>query len=159
MAIINEAVLTVRVELYNALGSTAVNTLAATSHDDAPTTEAGIKRLAAEVCEVKMMRAQLLRVMPTLFAEASAVDQQAWNEEGFNRDMRPSELEEELVRLHEEIADLLYQLKGNAPEVSQINVTAIGPLRDPMPRPGESIIPGAPRLYDDDPPQGIVATA
>ena len=152
LAMIEEAVRTARIRFYDSLDAARVAVIVAINLEDAPTTDNGILRQKAAVCEAKIVRLELLRTLPHMAVEALPADEQAWNQEGFLRDSRPSEIEREVKRLEEEIGTFLNDLAGEEPAPSALNVTSLGPDRDVMPRPGESIIPGSQRLYDSNQP-------
>jgi len=154
LAMIEEAVRDARISFYDRLAAARVGEIVAIVYTDAPVNAEQVLRMKAAVTEAKLVRLQILRTMPSMTVEASPADQQAWNQEGFLRDTRPDEIAREIKRLTLETDQYLQDLEGEAPTPSALNVSTIGPTRDPMPLPGESINPTKPRLYDGDPPQG-----
>ncbi|MCZ2418672.1 MAG: hypothetical protein LC123_02355 [Burkholderiales bacterium] len=140
LAIIDQAVMDVRLGFYRKLGASRVTELLDTASTDAPTTDAEVMRMLANSTETKWVRQLLLRRLPTMFADAAGGRQQAWNEEGAFEATPERRLKDEIDRLEAEVEDALETLKGNTDlnDRSSVQVSTIGPSETPD-LPGASI--------------------
>lgn len=107
--IVNTALLSARIRFYRELGESRVNAILTTAYTDLPTTDAQILRAMAAATEVLMVRASLMRTLPTTFMDASGDIDHRWNEEAPIRESSV-DLSDELERLEQDIADALSQL-------------------------------------------------
>ena len=71
-SIVDQAIGRARLDFYRRLGGDLVATLVALTPNATPTTEDEIKRFQAEDLEVMLVRADLLRNLPSLWADSSA---------------------------------------------------------------------------------------
>lgn len=124
-AVVDEAVQTVRVGIYRALGAAVVSTLLATTSTLSPITDAELERCTAERVEVAWTRMLLLRSMPVLFKESSSNIQQAWNEEGLARDASARMIADEIERLQADIDTWLGTLTDDSVPFG-VRATVIG---------------------------------
>lgn len=130
-ALIDEAIQKVRISFYDALGATKVVELLATPFVENAVTAESILRAKANSVEVAWVKSHLLRDLPTLFIDGSAIVQQTWNQEGFTRNISQNAVKEELRRLEEYINDAIADLKGGTPDLSTISVSVIEPDETP----------------------------
>lgn len=138
-SIIDDATLNARVLFNRMLGVTRVAALVAFSSVDNPATENEVMRATANLCEVRMVQRELARTLRMFFADGSGVAEQAWNQEGFLRDMAGVGADAFLARLDQQIAnDLDYLAGATAGDEVTIQATAFEP-DDAPPRPGDSI--------------------
>lgn len=140
LALVDLALSQVRISLFDALGADRITELLAIEPAVNPLTADEITRAKADLVEVLWVRLHLLRKLPTLFMDAAGSARQNWNEEGLTRNMGQSDLENEIRRLEEEIANLLSTLRGAEPAAGVLQITTIGPAVTP-PAPGDSIRP------------------
>lgn len=136
--VIDEAIQTVRIGFYDALGAALVTTLLATPFVENAVTAEGILRSKANTTEVAWVKVYLLRNLPTLFMDASAGAQQVWNQEGLTRVILPNQTKAEITRLEEYINKAIVDLRGGTPDTSLASVSVIEP-DDEQPAPGASI--------------------
>lgn len=134
---IDDAVESVRVGFINHLGEVRVGQLVATAYTENALTAAAILRTKANILEITWVRLKLLRRLPTLFMDASGVQQQAWNEEqGFARDNSTGK---EIDRLEDEVLQGLEELAGTSDDGGSMTVETFGPKEAWIP--GQSIAP------------------
>ena len=112
VTMIDSAIQFVRTEFYRHLGQERVESLIAMPYNATPKTPAENIRLLAVQTEVKWVRAQLLRNMPTLFMDSTSKIQ-AWNEEPAFRETSFLQTERELKRLQTEIDEAMAILKAS----------------------------------------------
>lgn len=98
---------TARVNLYQRLGATLVTDVLAIADVDNPTTLDQIRRKAASLVEVEIVRCELVDVMPVMLGDASGDAQQVYNDEGVWRQITPEERIELLSRCRVRIEELL----------------------------------------------------
>jgi hypothetical protein len=120
--------LNARLRFIRRLGLTRVNTLVAYNYEEDPATEQDVLRALANSTEIKMVRLNLMRVLPTAFMDGSATLQQ-WNQEAPFRSASQSDLSVEMQRLDAEIEEALDLLAGDDEVGSEetIQGTNIGP--------------------------------
>lgn len=148
LAVIDQAVRDVRIEIYRRLSATRVTAILLTADTDAPTTDAQIVRCLATSVEIKWVRLLLLRRLPTVFIDSSGMKQQAWNDEaGFRA--ATTNLQKEIERLEAEIDADLEALSGDVDidDKSAFNVSCLGPDTTPD-LPGATVWPSL-RLSED----------
>lgn len=134
LTVIDSAIQFVRTEFYRHLGQSKIESLLVMPYNATPKTSAENIRLLAVQTEVKWVRSQLLRNMPTLFMDSTARIQ-AWNEEAAFRETSFLQTERELKRLQTEIDEALEVLKTSA-------LTASGQISMSTVSPDDSIAPG-----------------
>ena len=99
---IDQAVLHARTRFFRELGETRINALKAIAFTKDPSTQDQYFRTMAVDTEIKIVRAQLMRVMPMSFMDGMA-PQQVWNEEAAFRESGYLQMKDELRRHEEEI--------------------------------------------------------
>lgn len=102
-SMIEEALRTVRVGFYRRISNERISEIASAAVTENPTNDAEIIRQLAEVTELKWIRLELLRTMPTLFADSTPLTQEAWNTEALLRGSSVSERDMEIRRLEADI--------------------------------------------------------
>lgn len=90
--LIEELVLSTRLDFFRALGQTKLGVLTSTTLNEAPSTDAGYKRLLAERLEVVRVRWYGLRDLPVHFL-GSEQTRNAWNQEGIHMPGRRADVE------------------------------------------------------------------
>jgi hypothetical protein len=138
VAIFDEAVIRARNRLYKAMGADRVSTILLTAYTDTPTTDAAVLRTLAAVVETKIVYCKLLRLLPNDWMDASGDTKVRWNEEAAFREKRPFDVEAELERCEQEIADDLQTLCED--DLDQCNILVYDGTPDcPAPRVGLSL--------------------
>lgn len=127
--LIEEAVRTVRAGFYREIAADRISTIKTITEDENPTTENGILRLLASTTELKWVRYELMRTVPTLFFDSAPAAQTAWNEEGMLRGTSNSEREAEMKRLWADIQAAIPLLEGETEitEESTIKIFVLEP--------------------------------
>lgn len=126
MTAVDNAIKSARVRFYKALGAARATAISGYAHADAPTSENDIVRANAEGLELKMIRMELLRTMPTAMLDSGA-GRDRWNTEGILNDPGIAN-DAEINRLESEIATGLADLEGDDEEDdSGLGVATIGP--------------------------------
>ena len=128
VAMINQAVLDARLGFIRRLGLSRCDTIAAVTFDDSPDTELEVLKALAVSTEIKWVRLNLMRVLPTAFMDGSAPTQ-TWNQEAPFRSASRSDLSTEMQKLESEIGEALDLLEGEdaIADEKTINGTSIGP--------------------------------
>lgn len=134
---IDEAIRNARVNFYTALGADLVATTKAKPFSTQPSTADEISRALASSVEVKMVRAELLRVMPVMFMDG-ANTVQAWNQEPAFREGSYLQTKSELTRLENEIREGLTMLLSG--EIGESQIATLYP--DSFFNPGDSLFSG-----------------
>lgn len=106
-SLLDRAASSARVYLYQRLGLTIVGEMVALSDVDNPTTAAQVRRKAATLVEVEIVRCELIEIMPVMLGDASGDAQQAYNVEGVWRQITPEERIELLARCKARIEELI----------------------------------------------------
>lgn len=134
---IDEAIRNARVNFYTALGADLVAATKAKPFSTQPSTADEISRALASSVEVKMVRAELLRVMPVMFMDG-ANTVQAWNQEPAFREGSYLQTKSELTRLENEIREGLTMLLSG--EIGESQIATLYP--DSFFNPGDSLFSG-----------------
>lgn len=134
---IDEAIRNARVNFYTALGAAIVNATKAMPFSTQPSTTEEISRALASTVEVKMVRAELLRVMPVMFMDG-ANTVQSWNQEAAFREGSYLQTKAELTRLENEIREGLTMLLSG--EIGASQIATLYP--DDFFNPGDSLFSG-----------------
>lgn len=137
VALIEEAVLQVRQEIYRRLGASKITTLLATAYTDTPATDDEYKRLVAANLEVKWVRLRLLDSMAVVFKDATGNMLEQWNEEAAFREGRLSQAEKRKA-FQEILDDVRFLKSGTAGSEQRGNANLIEP-DDAPPQPGDSV--------------------
>ena len=133
-ALIDTAVEAAKVGFFRILGPEKVAALKAIPYTTNPTTSQDVLRVLAANTEVKWVRSQLLRTMPTLFMDGSSV-MQTWNDEAAFRQGSVLQTRDELKRLQVEIDSALETLKTSV-------LSATGGAELSLVQPDNTIAPG-----------------
>lgn len=134
---IDEAIRNARVNFFTALGADLVNATKAKPFSTQPSTADEIARALASSVEVKMVRAELLRVMPVMFMDG-ANTVQSWNQEAAFREGSYLQTKSELTRLENEIREGLTMLLSG--EIGASQIATLYP--DAFFNPGDSLFSG-----------------
>lgn len=134
---IDEAIRNARVNFFTALGASLVNATKAKPFSTQPSTADEIARALASSVEVKMVRAELLRVMPVMFMDG-ANTVQSWNQEAAFREGSYLQTKSELTRLENEIREGLTMLLSG--EIGASQIATLYP--DAFFNPGDSLFSG-----------------
>lgn len=141
-AIVNEAILTVRLSFVRHLGLSRVTALVALPFSEAPTTENEILRAVANVTEVEWVRFELMRTLPVLFQDASGDKGDIWNREAPFRQSGQSDLKRQADALYATILTNLELLSGDNTDGSDGAVQGGAMEADTAPpRPFDSVFP------------------
>ena len=138
LAIIDQAILKVRIGFYSRLPEFRIAALLETESVPNPSNKAEILRCLAEQTEVAWVRHTLMQELPTLFIDGSGSTQHIWNQEGMTREIRPAEKDEMLRRLWNSIVSAIEQLGRDVLDPSTTTASTIGPDKK-QPRPGATI--------------------
>jgi hypothetical protein len=111
-ALIDEAILAVRLGFYRELGIATVALLQATAFNPAPSTDADIRRALANTTEVNWVRLELMPRMPWLWSDSSGEAQKIWNEEAPFREKGAPTFKGLQERLEKDVQDALDILSG-----------------------------------------------
>jgi hypothetical protein len=147
--IINEAILTVRSGFYRELGAARTAVLVALPFNESPTTENEILRAVANITEVKWVRLELMRTLPTMFKDGTAEQNQIFQDEALFRDTTQQQLDADRLLCEQQIAENLDLLRGDESLGTESTIRVATPkvssgMVDPesvRPRPGDSILP------------------
>lgn len=113
VVIVEQALRAARVRFYQVLGPSTVQTIVETDYDDAPTTAAEMKRFVGHLCEIELVRLQLMDRMPMIFMDASGSAREAFNSEGAFRSMDPAILAQARQRIEAQIENWLAVMNGD----------------------------------------------
>lgn len=140
-AMIQQAVMDVRLGFFRRLTQTRCAVLVGYTHTDTPATDTEILRALAESTEVKWVRLFAMRTLPTAFLDGVAMNQ-VWQQEAPFRAALPADLAGERLALENEIAENLTILAGDQGigTESTISTSVIGP-KCAAPPVGQEIYP------------------
>lgn len=137
---IEEAIRAARVFFYRRLSIDRITEIANFVQEMNPVTNDGVIRQLAEITELKAIRYELLRTMPTLFYDSAPTTQQMWNEEGMLRGTKPDEREMEMRRLEADLEQSINLLGGSELMPNETEATtSVFVSKSPNPRPYESV--------------------
>ena len=148
--IINEAVLVARQKFYRELGGSRITVLKATAFTEAPTTDNQILRAVANSTEVLMVRCELMKMLPMMFMDGNADQNQIMQDEGLFRDTTSNQLDQLRMQCEIEIQQNMDLLAGDEEIASENSVRIDSPgVSRPVvdtttaarPHPGDSILP------------------
>jgi hypothetical protein len=108
--LIDRALLKIRTELYSKLGSTKIATLQAEAYTEAPTTDSEMDRARAQLIECEWLQAELLCILPILFAEGGKTGIDIYQDENpfrLTEDESRDKLREKLL---ESVSEMLEDL-------------------------------------------------
>ena len=101
-----------RVRFYTRLGADVVQAIVETDYVEDPTTEDQMKRFVAHLCEVELVRLQLMDRMPVLFMDSSGATRETYNNEGAFRSMDPEALAAARLRIEAQVEEWLGLMAG-----------------------------------------------
>ena len=137
LSMIDAAIQSASVLFYRTLGPARIASLQAIAYPKAPTSDTEFLRVLAAATEIKVVRAELLRTIPTMFMDGS-IAEKSWQEEAGFRYNSNLALRDELKRLEAEIQGALAQLVAmQLTAGGAVSVTVVSP--DTTSTPGESI--------------------
>lgn len=138
--IFEHAVVRARNRFLRRLGLARVQQVQGYPATTQPTTNEGVLRLAADVCEEQVVRLELLDYLGVRYLDGTAAAAQEWNDEGTLRAFLQEELERVRGRLEAEVEAALALLAGEQEieQESAVNVSTLGPDEQP-PLPFESV--------------------
>lgn len=132
---IDTAIQTVSVLFYRTLGPARIAALQAIAYPNSPSSDTEYLRVLAATTEIKAVRAQLMRTIPTMFMDGS-VAEKTWQEEaGFRYNPGHLAMRDELKRLDTEIQEALGQL-------ASMQLAAGGGISLSIVSPASTISPG-----------------
>jgi len=149
--LINEAILVTRQKFYRELGVARVAVLLALPFVETPSTNDQILRAVANSTEVLMVRCELMRMMPMMFMDGNADQNQIMQDEALFRDSTSSQLEQMRLQCELEIQQNMDLLAGDEEIASESTIRIDSPgvsqpvidtTRASRPYPGDSILPG-----------------
>ncbi|CAK9074174.1 Uncharacterized protein (Fragment), partial [Durusdinium trenchii] len=132
-AIIDEATLMVRANIYARLGDTRVTELLAITFDPVFTTNQGALRAIANNLEIKWVWLILLDRLPTIFMDNSGAVQEVYNEEAAFRSVDPERLDDLREQCLIAIEQMLDVLSGDQ-EIGDVGLGRIFTQDDQTPR-------------------------
>lgn len=133
LAIIDKAVEDVRVGFYDeaqGLGASLVTDLLAIAFVENATNPTDLKRTRANNLEVTWVRLLLMRRIPMLFMDGSAVSHEVWNEEPLTRSSQ-TEIQREVDRLENDLAEGLAALLGETDDQGSLDLIVFEPDTTP----------------------------
>jgi hypothetical protein len=133
---IDEAIRASRVKIFQALGQTRVDEILVTPYVQRPATQTDYMRMLASTVETKMVRAELIRVMPMMFMDG-ANTVQAWQQEAAFREGSFLQTRDELRRLEADIAEGLTMLLTGSVVSGDPQISTLFP--DTYRGPGDSL--------------------
>ena len=139
---IREGMREARSDFYRRLRLQKIEEIQGYASTGTPRTDNEYYRTLAELIEVKMVKASLLRSLKTIFADGGNDLGQMWNEAGLGRQMDRYDIEKEIKRLQSEIEDALQILEGSELPGAEHSVEAmvVGTTdEDDVPSPRDSV--------------------
>lgn len=148
--IINEAILVTRQKFYRELGVARITALLVLPFVETPSTNDQILRAVANSTEVLMVRCELMSMMPMMFMDGNADQNQIMQDEALFRDSTSSQLEQMRMQCELEIQQNMDLLAGDEEIASESTIRIDSPgVSQPVidtttasrPYPGDSILP------------------
>lgn len=134
---IDTAVQTIRMRFYQQLGTTRVTELSNLPYTANATSTAEQMRALAVSTEIKWVRHELMRTMPTLFKAGTSLIQ-SWDAEAGFRENTYLSMRDELKRLESEIQEALVVLsKQDLTFPGSLSASAVGP--ETPAKPGDTV--------------------
>jgi hypothetical protein len=113
IAILEQGIRMARVRFYTRLGASTVQAILDTDYAEDPTTEDEMKRFVGNLCEVELVRLQLMDRMPLLFMDASGAARETYNNEGAFRSMDRDTLMAARLRIEAQVEEWLSLMAGD----------------------------------------------
>ena len=141
--LIDEGIQLAKSGFYRRLGAERIAAIRALPFTKNPTTANEHLRLLAATTEVKWVRMELLRIMPTSFMDGNVVDQQ-WQHEAAFRAASLQRNQQEAQQIRKDIDDAVAILAGLRDISSSSHGQVMAPAPDETPsRPGDTVRGGA----------------
>jgi len=112
LAILEQALRAARVRFYQRLGTSVVQEIVEIDYVEDPTTNDEMRRFVGNLCEVELVRLQLMDRMPLIFMDASGAAREIYNNEGAFRSMDPEVLAQARERIEAQIENWLAFMAG-----------------------------------------------
>jgi hypothetical protein len=112
VAILEQGLRAARVRFYQRLGTNTVDTILDTTYIEDPRTTSELKRYVGNLCEVELVRLQLMDRLPLLFMDASGAAREAFNNEGAFRSIDRQTLEVARARITSQVENWLAFMAG-----------------------------------------------
>ena len=112
LSILEQALRMARVRFYQRLGTSTVQDILDTDYVEDPTTDDEMKRFVANLCEIELVRLQLLDRMPVIFMDAGGQTREMYQNEGTFRSMDPQTLADIRQRIEAQIENWLALMAG-----------------------------------------------
>ena len=112
VSILEQGVRMARVRFFQRLGASTVQDILDTDNVEDPTTDDEMKRFVGNLCEVELVRLQLLDRMPVIFMDASGVARETYNNEGAFRSMDRDTLLDIRQRIEAQVENWLALMAG-----------------------------------------------
>lgn len=139
-AVLDEAILQVRVAFFQRLGAARVSSISSTAYTESATSESAILRLAAAQVELYGVKARLLRDAPVFFMDAKNDAEEQWNDDDL---LRNGANDEDLVAYYESLFQAgMDSLVSGEEERPGVRMSAIAPDNDAQKIIGRSITNG-----------------
>ena len=142
-ALIDEAVLTVRMEFFRRLTKARVDLILAMAFSETPSSTAEQMRAVANITEVFMVRRELMETLPVMFQDASGSAGDDWNRDAPFRNTAASDLRRQKDALTTRIEQNLVYLAGDAEEAAEPSAVQGGTIEpdETPPRPFQTVFP------------------
>lgn len=134
VSILEQGVRMARVRFYQRLGPVRVAEILETVYTDAPINSEETLRMVANLCEVEIVRLELLDRMPVIFMDASGSAREAFNTEGAFRSMDRESLKLIRARIETQI-DNWMALLAEEIELGEGEAAQVYTQEAPCPRP------------------------
>ncbi len=112
VSILEQGIRAARVRFYQRLGPATVAAILETDFVEDPETTEELKRFIGNLCEVELVRLQLLDRMPVIFMDASGSAREAFNNEAAFRSMGPDLLVQIRARIEAQVENWLAFMAG-----------------------------------------------
>ncbi len=112
LAILDGEISRARIESFDRLGTARVNEILTYLRTDNPSNVNEIALKRAELMEVNQVRRGLLTRLKMFWMDSSAATEQAFNQEGFTREVDGRDMQHELDRLRAEIEEAYLYLEA-----------------------------------------------
>lgn len=144
ISILEQGVRMARVRFYQRLGADTVQDILDTDNVEDPTTDDEMKRFVGNLCEVELVRLQLLDRMPVIFMDASGVARETYNNEGAFRSMDRETLLDIRQRIEAQIENWLALMAGEIElgDDEAVQAYTQQPV-DPLPVLGQTVFIGS----------------
>ncbi|MFG0317079.1 MAG: hypothetical protein ACF8XB_07400 [Planctomycetota bacterium JB042] len=141
-AILNSAILEVRLGLIRELTKSRIDTIRETAFNEEPSTNEEVLRALGNTVETTWVRIVLMDTLPSLFLDSSGDAEQVWNEEGLFRGESTATLDDKRRRLWRKVQEDLELLRGDESIGAETSVRATTLEPDPPYTPQQKL-PGS----------------